>query len=164
MIEAAHVGDGSVGQSESGVELDGLLEHLQRELQALAAGVTAAAQIVIVSLQVLGGLVRDRLFFLRREADAQGLGESVGDLVLNFEDVGHLAVVALSSQSGVIGAGLDQLRGDAQAVAGAADAAAQHVGGAQLGAHLRRGHRLVAVGKHGLCAERRAAPGCWPAR
>ena len=53
----------------------------------------------------------------------------------------------------MVTAGLDQLRGDAQAVAGPADAAAQYIGGAQFCAHLGRGHRLVAVGEHGRTRE-----------
>ena len=44
--------------------------------------------------------------------------------------------------------GLHELRGDAQAVAGAADGALEHVGGAELLADLGARHRLVAEREH----------------
>ena len=86
--DVAHAG---VGQREVRIELDRLLEHLQREVEVLAPGVAAAAQVVVVGLQVLGGLARDRLLFLGRQRDAQGLRDAARDLVLDREDVLHLA-------------------------------------------------------------------------
>ncbi len=58
-----------------------------------------------------------------------------GDLVLDGEDVGELAVVALGPDVAV-GRGVDQLDGDAHPVAGLAHAALDHVLDAELARHL----------------------------
>ena len=58
------------------------------------------------------------------------------DLILNREDVRHFAVVALGPEMVSVG-GLDQLRGDADAVTGAAHAAFQHVATSSASAILR---------------------------
>jgi hypothetical protein len=76
-----------------------VLEHLQRELHVLArepARVAAAAQVEVVGLQVVGRPGRERLLLLRRELDAQRLGDLARDLVLHREHVGHLAVGCLT--------------------------------------------------------------------
>ncbi len=150
VVLRADVGDRRVGQRELRVERHRVLQHLQRELQILArhpAGVALAAQVQVVGLQVVGRLGGDRLLLLRGERDAQRLGDLARDLVLHLEDVLHLAVVALRPEREV-GARVDQLGVDAQAVAGAAQAAGEHVRGAQLLADLRRRDLLVAVGEH----------------
>ena len=103
---------------------------------------------MVVRPRVAGGLGGQQLLLLRRERDAQGLGDVAGDLVLHLEHVRELAVVALGPQREV-GLRLDELRGDAQAVAGAAQRAAEHELRLELLADLRPGHRLVAEGHHG---------------
>ena len=62
-------------------------------------------------------------------------GNAAGDLVLHGEDVAELAVVLFGP---VMAAGdrIDELRGDAQPVAGAADAAFEHVAHAKLARDL----------------------------
>ena len=60
--------------------------------------VALAAQVEVVGLQVLGRLGRERLLLLRRQRDAQRLGDLARDLVLHLEHVLHLAVVALGPE------------------------------------------------------------------
>ena len=143
----ADVADAGVRQREVRVELDRLLEHLQGEVEVLAPGVAAPAQVVVVGLQVLGRLARDRLLFLRRQGDAQRLRDAARDLVLDGEHVLELAVVALGPRR-VAGAGLDELRRDPEAVAGAADAPLEHVRRVELLADLGCRDRLVAEADH----------------
>ena len=89
-----------------------VLEHLQGELEVLAGlapRVALAAQVEVVGLQVFRGLDGQGLLFLRRQRDAQGLGDLARDFVLNLENVLHLAVVALRPER-KIGARIDELR------------------------------------------------------
>ena len=60
-----------------------------------------------------------------------GGDNALGDLVLDGEDVGEVAVVALCPDV-VAGRRVDKLRGDAQALAGLAHAAFEHVAHAEL--------------------------------
>ena len=147
VINAAGVPQARIGQGKIRIKRNRLFVHLHREFQAQLSGVAARAQKMIVSLKIFCRLLRQRLLFLRRERNTQRLGDAAGDLVLYFEDVFELAVIALRPHR-VPGGGLYQLRSDAQAVAGAPDAAAEHVGGVQLLAHLRRCHLSVAVRQH----------------
>src|SRR6202000_2877142 len=75
-------------------------------------------------------------------------GDFAGDFVLDFEDVFHFAVIAFGPHR-EIGARVDQLRGDAKTVAGAAQAAGQNVSGTQLLANLLWRHLLVAERQNG---------------
>ena len=152
---SAAVGDRGVGEREALIEQHRVLEHLEREFHVLASqtpGVAPAAQVQIVGLQVLGRLRGELGHLLRRERDAQRVGDLVGDLVLDLEDVRHLAVVAFGPDREA-GGGVDQLGVDAQAVARPAQAALEREVGAQLLADLRRGHLLVAEGEHGGARE-----------
>ena len=119
----------------------------RRVVHVLAARVAPSAQVEVVGQRIFRGLARDGFFFLRRQRDAQGLGDAPRDFLLDGEHVFELPVVALGPD-GVPRRGFHELRGDAHAVAGAADGAFEHVGGAELLAHLLRGHRLVAERQH----------------
>jgi hypothetical protein len=66
--------------------------------------------------------------------DDQLRGDAVDDLLLDVEHMSEIAVVALGPAADAR-AGIDQLRGDAQVVAGAAHAARQQVVGAEIAAH-----------------------------
>jgi hypothetical protein len=94
--------------------------------------------VVIKSLEI--GVIRlhvgrSRLFDLPRlgglERDVQGLGDALRDVALDREHVGQVAIVILGPEMGLT-AYVDQLRGDAQAVAGLLDAALEKV------AHVER--------------------------
>ena len=135
---------------------DGVLEHLQRELEILAslpAGVAFAAKIEVVGLEIFGGLDRQGFELLRRKRDAEGFGDFAGDLVLNFEDIFHFAVEALGPER-KIGFSVDKLGVDAEAGASAAQSAGKDIGGAELFANLRGGHRFIAKGQDGGARER----------
>ena len=144
--------DAGMGQRELRIERHGVLEHLQRELEILrgtsAARSCGRADRGRTPAGSRSASSRQRLLLLRRERDPQRLGDLPRDFVLHLEDVLHLAVVPLGPER-KIGAGVDELRIDAQPGAGAAKAAGQHVRGAELLADLRRRDRLVAKGQHG---------------
>ena len=138
----ADVGDRGVRQREirdpAATAFSNIWSANSEVLARQAPGVALALQVEVVGLQVLGRLGGERFLLLRRERDAQRLGDLVGDLVLDLEDVLHLAVVALRPDREV-GRGVDELGVDPQPVAGPAQAALEHVGGAELLADLRRG-------------------------
>ena len=149
VVLRAEDGVGGVGEGEQRVLRHRVLEHLQGELEVLAGQaprVALAAQVQVVGLEVLGGPGRELLLLLRREGDAQGLGDLARDLVLHLEDVRHLAVVALGPEREV-GLRVHELGVDAQARAGAAQAAPEDEGRVELAAHLLGRHRLVPVGQ-----------------
>src|SRR5579871_721701 len=93
---------------------------------SLPEQVTASAQVGIVGLRVFGRLAGDRLLFLRSELDAQRLADGARNLVLQFEDIGHFAIVALRPQRSPTGA-FDQLRVKAEAIARTPQTSAQNV-------------------------------------
>src|SRR5438128_5070736 len=63
---------------------------------------------------------------LRRQLDPERRGDGLRDLILNREDVGHLAVVALGPEMKTIG-DLDELRGDSDAVTRLPNASLENV-------------------------------------
>jgi hypothetical protein len=94
------------------------------------------------------GILLDVALFLVREHDAQSAGDASGDFVLDFKDILELTVIAFRPD-GMAAARLSKLGGNAQAVAGPADAAIKDVGGRQLLANLGRWKGLVAKREHG---------------
>ena len=91
----------------------------------------AAAQIVRVGLDILRRRLLDRLLLLRQELDLELLDDRLGDLVLNREDVGQVAVVAGGPEMAV-GRSFDQFGIDPDPVAGLADAALDDIGDAEF--------------------------------
>jgi hypothetical protein len=78
------------------------------------------------------GRARQRASALRGEqAGLDGPGHAAGDLVLHGKDVAELPIVALGPVMGT-GQRIDQLGRDAQALAGPAHAAFEHIAHAQL--------------------------------
>ena len=57
-----------------------------------------ALEIVVVGLDVLRRRRLDRLLLLRQQPDLQLLDDRLGDLVLDREDVGQVAVVAVGPE------------------------------------------------------------------
>jgi len=80
----------------------------------------------------------------------RGLGHlgnaSLGDLVLHCKDVGEIAVVALGPDM-VADLGLDQLRSDADPIAGFTQAAFEHISHTQLASDLFHIDREASVGQ-----------------
>ena len=105
-----------------------------------------AAQIVLVSLEVLGRPVRKLRLLAGAELDCERRDDLLLEGILHGEHVVQLAVVALGPQRPVADR-VDQLGGDTDPVGRTADAAFQHVAHAQFLRHLRRLRRLPLVGE-----------------
>ena len=88
--------------------------------------------------------------FGRDDAGRYRAGDALRDLVLHGKHVGQVAIVAVGPEM-VPGFAIDQLRRDPHPIAGAPDAAFDHVTHAQLARHLADVHGRTLVG------ERRAA-------
>src|ERR1700683_822177 len=86
------------------------------------------------------------LFFFGKHHAQRG-SDALCDFVLDLEDVLEFAVVAFGPH-GMASAPFRKLGGDAKTVAGAAKAAIEHVGGAELLADLRGGKLLIAKRNH----------------
>ena len=71
--------------------------------------------------------------FGRAERDFERVDDAVRDVVLDLEDIGQIAVVAVGPQV-TAGCRVDELRGDPHALAGAADGAFEHRPHAKLAA------------------------------
>src|SRR5262249_12458300 len=84
----------------------------------------------------------------RDDAGRERAGGAPGDLVLDGKDVGQSAVVTIRPQM-VPRRRLDQLCGDADAIAGPPHAALEHVANAKLAAHFADVHTRTFVRKGG---------------
>ena len=104
-------------------------------LARAAAQKLACAHPAFVGFEVLGFAAAQVLLLDFAELDRQRFDDLLHHLVLDGEDVGQLAVVALGPQMAAA-RGVDELRGDAHAVAGLADAAFEHEAHAELAADL----------------------------
>ena len=74
------------------------------------------------------------------------------DLVLYGEDVRGIAVEAVGPDMAA-GLAVDQLRVDANAIAGAPHAALQHVANSELASHLPNIDRAALVGEHRVAGD-----------
>src|SRR5262249_39311591 len=79
-------------------------------------------------------------------ARAHRAGDTAGDLALDTEQIGGAAIDPVGPEMRA-GFGIDQLRVDAYLVAGASDAAFEHVANLQLPPDLLRLDRLALVGE-----------------
>ena len=95
----------------------------------------AALQIVVVGVDVLRRRRLDRLLLLRQQPHLELLDDRLGDLVLDGEDVGQVAVIAVGPEMRSVCA-VDELRVDAHPLARLADASFQHVRDVEPPAHL----------------------------
>ena len=95
----------------------------------------------IGTLRPAGGLRADQ-FLVERH------GDPAGDLVLQRQQIGCVAVEPLRPQMSVV-LGIDQLCVEADPVSGALYAPLQYVAYTELSADLLRVDRLVAVGERG---------------
>jgi hypothetical protein len=124
-----------IGGNRPPVLLDGVVQTVDRatvlELEA--------PKVVVVRL---GGRRSSPLALSRRKnAHLQRGHHGAGDLVLDGEDIGQVAVEGLRPELVAI-RGVDQLRGDAQSGAGLADASFQDMGHVELLAH---GSQILAL-------------------
>jgi signal transduction histidine kinase len=79
----------------------------------------------VVRLDVVGAAFAQKCLFGWLKFYLEGLDNSVGYLVLKLEDVGEIPVIALRPKMPA-GCGVNELGGDADAVAGAADRPFEH--------------------------------------
>ena len=105
-----------------------------------------AAQVIVVSREAFGRLVQRALHFGLLDLRRDGADHARGDLVLQVENILERAVETVRPQMRA-GRGVDQLPGDADLVAGLADAAFEHVADAELAADLFDVDRLALVGE-----------------
>ncbi len=105
--------------------------------------IVSAAEEEVISLRIHRGFAGNDFFFLRGERDFERFGNAKRNFFLNREDVFHVTIVALGPYRMARGA-FDKLRGDAQAVSGAANRAFEYVHGAEFLADFWSGDRLIA--------------------
>ena len=106
----------------------------------------AHAQEAVVRLQVRRADADDAGLLGGRQPDLERRHDLERDLVLDGEDVGELAVVAVGPEMPA-GRRVDQLGGDAHPLAGAPHAALEHMADAQLPADHPEIDRLALVGE-----------------
>src|SRR4029077_3245467 len=134
VIDRADARHSGPGEREARVLRDGVLVHLQGELEVLprtAARVAPTPEEEVVRLQILGRARGDRLLLLRAERQAERPGDLSRDLVLNLEDVLHLAVIALDPER-KIRVCIDELGADPEAVSRPAETPGENVRRAEL--------------------------------
>ena len=137
------------------IELDRLVQHAQRLGVRFARRPMVqhlAGEHVFVGRHVLGPLALGALVRRRLDAAAQRRDDRRRHLVLDRENVLELAVVALGPDMR-LGLAVDQLHGDAHAVAGLAHASLDHVVDAEFARDVLRLHRLALVGEDGVARD-----------
>ncbi len=144
-----------VGRGEARIERDRALQQ-RAALGDVIAAVTrdqlTATQIPIVRLDVVGASARHPPALLGRQRDLERGDDLTRDLVLDLEDVGQLAVVALGPDVAA-GRPVDQLGRDPDAVAGLAHAAFERMPHAELAAHLPQIGGAALVGEGGVARD-----------
>src|ERR1700687_1787826 len=111
--------DSGIGEGIARVGLDRLFVHLHSVLQALSPVLMkklAAAEIVVVRINVDGAHLSHRELFAFAQNDSQRFDDRLGYVVLDRENVLHLAIVLLGPEVVAVG-GVNQLRRDAELIA-----------------------------------------------
>ena len=116
-----------------------------------------SAQIVIVGLEIGCRRAGQSHLLRMQQPDLQRRHDAAGDLVLDCEDVGQRAVVALGPDLPTRGA-VDQPDGETKPLSGAAHAALQHMADPKAGAGIDRRARARLQRETGL-ARRHEQPG-----
>ena len=118
------IGQADVRKRELRVERERLLETLPAPPRGLRRELPLIRP--VAKIRLVGRHARHPAFRRRVELQLQGVGNRRRNLVLDGEDVGHLAVVALRPQVRAVGS-QNELRRHTDAAAGAADAALEDV-------------------------------------
>ena len=155
-IEKVHESEHAIERSRGGVEGERLLPAGERPRRILLGHRLAMMRQALhppgPGLDVAGrGVVHPRLLALG-QLDLHFGGENQGDIVLDGEDVIESAVIALRPDMRAAG-GIDQLRGDANAVSALADAAFQDISHAELLGRLPHVDRLALVDEAGIAGD-----------
>ena len=105
-----------------------------------------------VGLDVVSRGLRNCLLFLRKQANFQLIDDGLGDLVLDGEDVGQVAVVAVGPDVPA-GYSVNQLPGDPDPLARLSDASLEQIFYPELGRHLLQLDRLSLVREAGVAPD-----------
>ena len=148
-----------MGEEKCRVAREGLVKKLHRfkEIISQARGVNVAvvnaffcSQEEIVGSEVRGGTLADRTLFLWRELSLKLVGYFLGDLALNRENIGEIAIIGLRPKMR-ISAGVNELRHYPNAVRRALNASFQDMGYAKLPSDfLQVARRPILVLHHAL--------------
>ena len=153
------IGDAGEGTSELRVEVGRADEHVAAEAQEVLGRVVeelAALQIEIIGLDAGRGGLANGVDLGRHQPHLQLFDDGPGDLVLDGENVGQIAIIAFGPDMAAAAA-VDQLAGDPQAVAGLADAAFEQIADAKIGGDPLEVLRLALVGEAGVAADHKQA-------
>src|SRR5262249_1742892 len=126
--------EGRVRGGVVGIELEGPLEIRDREGDVIGhrgVRVGEGAEIEVVGAEILGALPPGALDLGAANARLDDPDDRRGDLVLEVEDVFHDAVVSVGPDM-LAGLRIDELTGDAHAIAALAHAAFEDVADAEL--------------------------------
>jgi hypothetical protein len=139
----------NVGSGKIRVEIDGPPKEHLRESVILSGGLTQMPQSALI-----GGPGVEVPGWFPHRALLLGLGDGwgnrgrhrLGDLILQHKNVGEVAVVVFCPGM-LAGVGLDELRGNANAVISSAQAAFEHITHAELARDLPHIDRAALVGE-----------------
>jgi hypothetical protein len=133
------VGELALSCEKGGIACKRLVKQIDPCAQVLCKNRTEAyvkneilrTAIEFKSSDICGWALLDRTFLGGRELRLQLVGDAFGDLALDGEDIGQIAIVGLRPEVSVV-AGIDQLRDHAHLVSRPLDAAFDHMRHAQL--------------------------------
>ena len=106
----------------------------------------------MIGLDIRGLVLADRFLFLRQQGDPELLDDGLGNLVLDRENVGQVAVVAIGPDVATASA-VDQLGVDPDPRARLADAPLEDVADPEFGGDLGQIGRLALVGETGVAPD-----------
>ena len=137
------------------IDLDRPAVHrlgLRDRLPSAAAEQFARPQPALVRLHVAGIAPAQPLLLALRQLDRQRADDLLDHLVLRREDVREIAIEPLGPEMPAA-AGIDELRRDAHAIAGLADAALEHEAHAQVASDLLHLDRPALVAEGGVARD-----------
>ena len=143
-----------VASGKARIEINGLLKKFLRERVVISVGFSEMPQPTLVGspgVEAAGRLAHRALLLGLGDGRSDRGGDRLRDLVLHREDVDEVTVVALGPDV-LPGFGLDQLSGDADAVAGFPQAAFEHITHTELAPDLLHIDRPTFVGETRSCA------------
>jgi len=149
VIQKVREGQHCVGLGKLRIEVDGPFQQRARFFDTRSAALKnqlSSTQIVVISIEVVGALVRDTPLLALVQLQRQGRDDLPRHLILHGEDVGEVAVVPLGLHVAASRA-VDELSGDPHPVSRLADASFQHIANRELPGHLLHPYGLAAVGE-----------------
>src|SRR5262249_17768556 len=137
------------------IDLDRAAVHhlgLRDGITRAAAEQFARAQPGLIGLHVGGGAPAQPLHLALRQLDRERADDLLYHLVLRREDVREIAIESLGPEMPAA-AGVNELRRDAHAIAGLADAALEHEANTQVAPDLLHFDRPTLVGEGGIARD-----------